>query len=126
MNALGRQHGDDQEPVGRQGHGEGAPPFAAADEDVYILEEHHQEQGQVAGAGDIQATHFVEVVEDAEGDRADVGARDQNLLYHVPVEDGLIRISRWVAEQIRFTAFEGQGHILNAVGHQVEPQELHR
>jgi len=125
VDALGGQHPEYQDDIAPQRHLQGGYRLGAAVEHMHILEQHHEKQQQVSGGGLVHRFHPnhpepVPKREDAYGQ-----SRDKGLPDHLRIKNGFVLSSRSALHGARLSAFKGQGHILNAVGDQIEPQQLH-
>ena len=69
---------------------------------------------------------FEEPPEQRERAAAHDERRDQDAPQHGPVEDRLARIARRVGKLVALRPFAGEEDVLDAVRHQIEPEELHR
>ena len=98
-----------------------------------ILEEHHQQERGVAGRGErggmIPGGHRRLPQPDAKHDErchSHDDGRDHDPLEHHPIENRLFRRSGWAVEFVALPGLEGEGDVLDAVGHEVQPEELRR
>ena len=89
-----------------------------------VFEQDHEQQQQVAGFRRIHVNDFDQVVKNTKGDQSHPCPGDANLFDHARIENPFIRSPRGAFENARFAALESERHILDAVRHQIQPEEL--
>ena len=94
-------------------------------ERVHVLHQHHQQQQRVARLLD-RHLELQQQREGAEAERRHPGSGEQSALDHEAVEERIVRAPRRRAELVAAPALEGERHILDAVGDEIQPQQLHR
>ena len=132
-----RERACEQERTPPQRECQGRTALGAAVRQVHILEEHHDQKRGVAGRGERGGGCGVMIrgggrhvaqreAKDEERCHAHHQCRDHDPLEHHRVEDRLNGRPRRSVEFVSLAWLECQGHILDAVGDEIEPEELHR
>lgn len=94
--------------------------------DVHVLEEDHEEEEGILGAGEFGRREVVrqEVLEDEEAHNAHHARCHDGAFEHEAIEDRLGGWAGFALQYILISWFEGKGPILDSLRYEVEPEQL--